>query len=80
MSGSSAEMQALETAQQTAVTQGANIALQLYNQGLSQAQLADQIYSTIMQTAIQQDAALSSAVGNFAGALAGSSLRIPAAT
>lgn len=80
MSGSSAETQALQTAQQTAVTQGANIALQLYSQGLSQAQLADQIYSTIMQTAIQQDAALSSAVGNFAGALAGSSMRVPATT
>ena len=69
MSGSSAEQQDIQRVSDTAVTQGAQIAMQLYSQGVAETGMADQIYAQLMQTALQQDQALGQAVGNFAGAL-----------
>jgi len=69
-SGSSAEAEALSNAEQLAVSSGATIATQLYSTGITQAQLSDQIYQSLMQAMVQQDTAMSQAVGNFAGSLA----------
>ena len=70
-SGSSAEQQDLANVDTTVVSQGANIALQLLNQGVSESQLSAQLYSTILNTALQQNQNLSTAIGNFASAAAG---------
>ena len=69
MSGSSAEQQDIQSVSDTAVTQGAQIAMNLYSQGVAETGMADEIYTQLMQTALQQDQALGQAVGNFAGAL-----------
>jgi hypothetical protein len=79
MSGSSAESQDLQNVANQVSGQGAQIALQLSQQGLSETQLSDQLYAQLMQTSLSQDNALSSAVGNFAGALALGGARSPAA-
>ena len=52
-------------------TQGANIAQQLLQQGVSETQLSAGLYSQMLNLASSQDAALSSAIGNFATSLAG---------
>ena len=70
MSGSSAEQQDLAGIEEQVAGQGATIAQNLYNTGLSQAQLSDQIYSELMRTMVQQDQQMSQAVGTFAGSLA----------
>jgi len=54
-------------------SQGATIATQLLSQGVSETGLSQQIYNTLLGQATQQDAALSSAIGNFATSLAGGS-------
>ena len=69
MSGSSAEQQDIQSVSDTAVTKGAQIAMNLYSQGVAETGMADEIYTQLMQTALQQDQALGQAVGNFAGAL-----------
>ena len=66
MSGSSAKQESIQSARLNAQSQGATIAVQLYDKGLQQAQLSDAIYSQLMQQQLQQDQNLSSAVGNFA--------------
>ncbi len=69
-SGSSAEQEDLANLASTTVSKGASIASSLLQQGVSQTQLADQIYAQLMNYSIQQDSALSGSIGNFAGALA----------
>ena len=83
MSGSSAEAEDVARVQQTAVTQGANIALQLFNQGLNETQLSNQLYTQLMQVSMSEDSALSAGVGNLVSAMALSSRPLtatPAAT
>ena len=70
MSGSSAEAQDLQHVAETVASQGATIATNLLQQGISETNMADQMYAQLMQVRMQQDAQLSSAVGNFASALA----------
>ena len=77
MSGSSAEQQDLAGIEEQVASQGATIAQNLYNTGLSQAQLSDQIYAELMQAMVQQDQQMSTAVGNFAGSLALMGLHSP---
>lgn len=77
MSGSSAEQQDLAGIEEQVASQGATIAQNLYNTGLSQAQLSDQIYAELMQAMVQQDQQMSTAVGNFAGSLALMGLKTP---
>jgi hypothetical protein len=72
MSGSSAEAQDLANAQQVAQTQGTSIAMNLLNTGIQESQLSSQLYTQIMNQALEQDQQLGSAIGNFATALAGS--------
>jgi hypothetical protein len=71
MSGSSAEAQDLANAQQVAQTQGTSIAMNLLNTGIQESQLSSQLYTQIMNEALQQDQQLGSAIGSFASALAG---------
>ena len=68
-SGSSAEATDIAAAQESAVTQGTQIALTLMQQGVNDANLSSQLYGEIMQTATSQDQALGSAIGTFAAAL-----------
>lgn len=70
MSGSSAEEQDIAAAKMQAVNQGAQLAIQLYSQGVQESQIGEQIYAQLMAVHEQQDQAASNAIGNFAGALA----------
>ena len=70
-SGSSAEQQDLNNLAQSVQAQGAQIATGLLQTGIQESQLSTSIYEKLMQTQIQQDQALSGAIANFAGALAG---------
>ena len=69
-SGSSAEMQDLASVDQHAATQGATIATQLLNTGISETGLSEQIYANLLNVATQQNAQLGQAIGNFATSLA----------
>ena len=69
-SGSSAEMQDLASVDQHAATQGATIATQLLNTGISETGLSEQIYANLLTAATQQNAQLGQAIGNFATSLA----------
>jgi len=69
-SGSSSEEQELAAVDTGLQTQGANVALQLFQQGMSEAQISAQLYQSILSSAVQQDAALGSAIGRFASSLA----------
>ncbi len=68
-SGSSAEADAISNININVVSNGANIATQLLNQGISESEFSSQIYANLMQTSIQQDQNLSNSIANFAGAL-----------
>jgi hypothetical protein len=70
MSGSSAESQDLQNLANITVTQGAQIATNLYQQGVSQTNLASGIFSHLMDATIQQNQDLSGSIANFAAALA----------
>lgn len=71
MSGSSAEAQDIQAARERAVSQGSQIAMQLFQQGMNEAQISDQIYSQLLSYHQEQDQQTSAAIGNFAAALAG---------
>jgi hypothetical protein len=77
MSGSSAEQQDLQALNERTVGQGAQIATQLFNTGLTEAQMASSIYEQLMQTSINQDNQLSGSIANFASSLAYASARQP---
>lgn len=67
----SAMQQDLAHVDQVAATQGVQIATQLLQQGVSETGLSQQIYSQLLNLSLQQNAGLSSSIGNFATALAG---------
>lgn len=69
MSGSSAEQQDLANVDQQATSQGAAIATQLLNTGVTEAGLSAQIYNQLLSASIQQDQQLSQAVSGFASSL-----------
>lgn len=71
MSGSSAEAQDLANVQSQAVQQSANLATQLFQQGVNESNLGSQIYNDLMKVNLQQDQNLSSSVTGFVSALAG---------
>jgi hypothetical protein len=52
----------------TVVSQGANIATQLLNTGVSEAGLSSQIYGQILNTNLSQDNQLSGALSSLASA------------
>ena len=70
MSGSSAEAQDIQNAHNQAAAQAGQIATQLYQTGVTEMGMSDQLYQQLMQTSIQQDANTSASIGNFAKALA----------
>lgn len=70
-SGSSAEGQELAAVDQQMTTQGAGIAMNLLQTGLSESQMSSQLYQTILGNALQEDQALGQAIGRFSSALAG---------
>lgn len=76
-SGSSAEAQELANVDSLAATQGATIATQLLQQGVSEISsgisgqgLSAQIYQYLLQNALTQDQQLGQAIGSFASSLA----------
>jgi hypothetical protein len=80
MSGSSAEAQDVQAAEDRALAAGQEVALNLLQQGativgqsVNTEGLAAQLYQTILANALQKDNALGAAIGNFSSALAGSS-------
>lgn len=70
MSGSSAEQQDLANLQMRTQAQGAEIATQLFQSGVSETAAADQLHSELMQVQMQQDQNLSTAIGRLAGSFA----------
>ena len=77
-SGSSAEAQDIQNAQDRAVAAGQSIALQLLQQGATMTgmavnteSLAANLYSEIMKEALAQDQELGKAIGNFASSIGG---------
>jgi hypothetical protein len=76
-SGSSAEAQDLANVDETVAGKGADIAMQLFNTGLSEVghgltaeNISTQLYQEILNLALSQDQQLGQAIGNFAGSLA----------
>lgn len=79
MSGSSAEAADLANVQNTIVSQGANIATQLLQTGISEAGLSSQLYEAIMNESIQSDQQLGTALATLASATARPSITLKAA-
>lgn len=71
MSGSSAEAQDLANLQGTVSGQGAQMALQLLQSGINETGMASTLYSQIMNSALERDKNLGSAISSFASAAAG---------
>jgi hypothetical protein len=65
MSGSSAEAQDIASSKQRALSQGQQIATQLFNTGVSETNAAEQIYAQLMQVQMQQDQQLTAGLSNF---------------
>ena len=74
-SGSSAEAADSANLANTTVSQGATIATNLLNSGISESEFSSQLYQQLMATSIQQDNALSQSIANFSGALGGFGLK-----
>ena len=73
MSGSSAEQQEIQQAQQNAQAQGTQIAMQLMQQGVSDTQMSAQIYDNIIKNTMTSDKDFASAFTNLAGVVGGGS-------
>lgn len=71
MSGSSSEVEALASIDQTSAVKGAELAQSLIQQGVSEAGLASNLWQTILAESMRKDQELGSAIGGFASALAG---------
>ncbi len=75
-SGSTMEAEAVAQVKQAATSQVAAIAQQLAQQGMQWSGLSQQEFNTLLQTQMAQEQGLQSAIGNFAGALAGARTKI----
>lgn len=71
MSGSSAEQDAIAQVKESMAAQGSQMALQLLQTGVSESEGAAQLYQSIMNSALTQDANLGSAIGRFATSASG---------
>jgi len=69
-SGSSMEAQDLQRINQAVVSQGASIATQLLQAGISEQQMAVGIYNNLMNASLAQDQRMSQAISGFTNALA----------
>ena len=76
LTGSSAEADALASADQAAASQSFQIAASMANQGLNLAGLSSQIYEQIIQQTLGSDTAFNQALVNFGTAAAGGGARI----
>lgn len=65
---SSAAIEDMANVDMTAQTQGAQLALQLLQQGVTESQLSSQLYESLINQSLQSNQALASAIGNFASA------------
>jgi hypothetical protein len=74
-SGSSAEANDIANARLQAAGQGQQIAVNLLQQGISEANLSGQLFAEIMNLQNQQNGQVSSAIGNFANAIGGTGSR-----
>lgn len=70
-SGSSAEQQDLAAVDQRAEAQGAQMAMQLLQTGISETGMASGLYEQLLNQATKSDEQLGSAISNFASAAAG---------
>lgn len=70
-SGSSAEAQDIANAKLTAANEGTQIALQLLQQGVSEANLSGELFNQILSYGTQQDQIVGGAIQNFANAVGG---------
>ena len=75
LTGSTMESQAIQQIKEAATAQQATLANQLLSQGAQWTGMSNQELNTLLQTQMAQDAALTQAIGTFAGGIAGSSLR-----
>ena len=66
---SSAAVQDIANVDVVKETQGANIALSLLQQGVSETQLSSQLYTELLNATLANDQQLSSSIGNFASSL-----------
>lgn len=73
LTGSTMEAQSLANVDQQVAAEGFNMTMSLYNAGVQESGMADQLFRQIMQMNQAQSQGLSNAVSNFAGALAGGS-------
>lgn len=80
--GSSAEVNDINQLQQNAVIQGATLADQLLQQGISETQLSAQLYNDLVSTNTAQNTQTGSAISSLASALAGggNTIKIQGAT
>ena len=69
-SGSSMEAQDLQRINEAVVSQGASIATQLLQAGISEQQMAAGIYNNLMNASLAQDQRMSQAISGFTNALA----------
>ena len=69
MTGSDAEQRDLAAVDTGIVTNGASIASNLLSTGIQESQLSAQLYSTIMNAAVQQDEQLGKAISGFASSM-----------
>ena len=69
-SGSSMEAQDLQRINEAVVSQGASIATQLLQAGISEQQMAVGIYNNLMNSSLAQDQRMSQAISGFTNALA----------
>lgn len=75
LANSTMAAQGQQQIREAAAGQQAQLANQLLQQGAQYTGMSNQELNTLLQTQMQQDQALTQAIGGFAGALAGSSLR-----
>jgi hypothetical protein len=77
LSGSSMEQQEINQLQLNAASSGAQVAIQLYDSGLQDANISQEIYKTLLSTDVNQQQQTGQAIANVAAALSGG-IRQPA--
>lgn len=71
LSGSTMEAQAIAQVKQAASAQTAQIANQLFSQGVAMTGMANSEFNTLLETQLKQEQGLQTAIASFAGALGG---------
>lgn len=73
LSGSSMEQQELNQLQLNAASSGAQVAINLYSQGLDDAKISEEIYNTLLTTDQKQQSLTQQSISNISAALSGGS-------